>query len=162
MIISMVVAHGLKNQIGYKNKLLWHIPEDLKKFKKITLGHTMVMGRKTFDSIGRVLPGRETWILSGDKRLQIPGTHIFHSKEEILKQACEKKIPELFIVGGEMIYKLFLPETKRIYLTTVDYAGEADAYFPELDLQWEVVQAPELLSPEHELKARFSILERKA
>ncbi len=158
MMISLVVAHGKNREIGFQNKLLWHIPEDLKNFKKITMGKTMVMGRKTFESIGKLLPGRETWILSNSKNFYVPGATVFRDKESLLAFAQEKlkRDDELLIVGGEMIYRLFLPESKRVYLTTVDFEGEADAFFPVLGPDWHLADGPNFLSS----KAQYSVLER--
>ncbi|MCB9062577.1 MAG: dihydrofolate reductase [Halobacteriovoraceae bacterium] len=133
MIISMIVAMGSNRQIGKDNQLLWHIPEDLKNFKKLTIGKTIVMGRKTYESIGRPLPNRENIVLS---RQEIPlgDVKILRSVEEVISYAESAQIPELVICGGENIYAQFLPRIQRFYLSKVMWNGEADAFCPQINL----------------------------
>ena len=133
MIISLIVAFGKNKEIGLNNKMLWHIPEDFKNFKKITMGHCMLMGRKTYQSIGRPLPGRTSIVLTRDTCLQIDGVEIVNSFQEALEVAKKKHEDELFIVGGAEIYKQFIDEADYLYLSYVDFEGEADAYFPEFN-----------------------------
>ena len=139
MKVSIIVAHGEGGVIGADNKLLWHLPDDLKNFKKITMGHMIVMGRKTWDSIGRPLPGRKNAVITRNRGLQNEGVLIFHSLAEAIDYAIERNEEEIFIIGGEQIYRLALPLADKVYLTLVYGSFEGDAYFPEIDpLQWKV------------------------
>jgi dihydrofolate reductase len=141
MIVSLIVAQGPKREIGLNNKLLWHISEDLKIFKKITTGKAIVMGRKTFESIGKPLPDRKNIVLTRDKNFSYPGIDVITDPLMAFDLALEfndSDESELVIIGGAEIYNIYLPFVQKIYLTEVDYKGEADAYFPELDRsQWE-------------------------
>lgn len=141
MIVSLIVAQGPKREIGLNNKLLWHISEDLKNFKKITTGKAIVMGRKTFESIGKPLPDRKNIVLTRDKNFSFPGLDVITDPLMAFDLALEfndSDESELVIIGGAEIYNIYLPFVQKIYLTEVDYKGEADAYFPEIDRsQWE-------------------------
>ena len=130
MLISLIVAMGKSGQIGYKSKIPWHLPSDLQNFKKITMGHTLLLGRKTFESIGRPLPGRKTIILSQNQDFQQPSCKVVSKLEEAFKFAEDSGEQELFIAGGAKIYELALPYVKKFYLSRVDYDGEADVFFP--------------------------------
>jgi dihydrofolate reductase len=147
MLVSLIVAHDLKNGIGKDGKLLWHIPKDLKHFKKMTLGCTVVMGRKTFESLPHPLPNRENWILTRDesyvpKKRFNDRVRVFHSKEEILAEAERLTKYNIFIIGGEEIYNLFLEDATNAIVTVVDEVYEdADAFFPKLKRsEWERVK----------------------
>lgn len=119
---------GLNREIGRDNKLLWHLPSDLKRFKALTIGKTVVMGRKTFESIGKALPNRENIILSRDKNLKILDCKVLHSVKEVLS------LGDIVVIGGEEIYKQFLPFTDVIELTTVFQSFEyADTHFPQFE-----------------------------
>jgi dihydrofolate reductase len=132
MKISAIVAIGKNRQIGMDNKLLWHNKEDLQNFKKLTLGHHILMGRKTFLSIGKPLPGRENLVLTRDVHFQAPdGVLTVNSVERALIAAQASGESELFIIGGGEIYKETLPILDRIYLSTMNYDGPADTFFPE-------------------------------
>jgi dihydrofolate reductase len=134
--VSLIVGMGVQREIGLNNKLLWHLPEDLKNFKNITMGHHLIMGRKTYDSIGRPLPGRISVVLSRDTSYSgEKGVIVHHRFEEALKDIEEKGEEEVMVIGGEQIYKLALPYADKIYLTTVDYHGDADAFFPPFELK---------------------------
>lgn len=139
MKISLIAALGKNRELGLDNKMLWHIPEDFKSFKKITMGHTMIMGRKTFESIGKPLPGRKTIVLTRNKDLKIEGVEVVHSKGEAIGKAHLHQEDELFIVGGAEIYNLFLKDATDFYLSKVDFTGEADTFFPEYEnFEWKV------------------------
>ncbi len=129
MIVSAIAAMSKNRVIGKENRLPWHLPQDLKHFKEITLGHTVIMGRKTFQSIGRALPGRRNVVISRQKDFNGPGIQVFDSISEALK-SCEGE-DEAFIIGGEEIYRLAMPFLDRLYLTVIDQMIEGDAYFPE-------------------------------
>lgn len=130
MILSIVVAIAENNAIGKDNQLLWHLPADLKHFKDITSGHTIIMGRKTYDSIGRPLPNRRNIIITRNSGLDLPGTEVTHSLDEAIRLCAAEE--EVFIIGGAELYKHALEATNRIYLTRVHQTYEADTFFPEL------------------------------
>jgi dihydrofolate reductase len=147
--ISMVAAMGRNQVIGVQGKLPWHIPEDLKRFKAVTLGQPMIMGRKTFDSIGRVLPDRKTIVLSRSPAVIHPEVLAARDPWDAIREAAGwmhaqkdsgKPIrPEVMICGGGEIYQLFLPYAHRIYLTEVDSAPRGDALFPKLGPEWKAL-----------------------
>lgn len=145
MIVSMIVAMGPKREIGFQNKLLWHIPEDLKNFKKITTGKAMVMGRKTFESIGKPLPNRKSIVLTRDLQFSVPGVEVIHDPLMAFDLALEyddSDESELMVIGGEEIFKIYMPYVQKIYLSEVEYTGPADAYFPALDEgEWKEVES---------------------
>lgn len=130
MIVSAIVAIGQNNAIGKNNQLLWHLPNDLKHFKDITSGHTIIMGRKTFDSVGKPLPKRRNIIITRQD-ISIEGAEVVHTIDEALALCHGEE--EVFIGGGAEIYKMAMPKTDRIYLTIVHQNFDADAYFPEID-----------------------------
>lgn len=133
-MLSLVVAMGKNRAIGKDNQLLWHLPADLKNFKKLTMGAVMIMGRKTFESIGRPLPGRTTIIVTRDTDYKVEGAQITNSFDKALALASELSSDrEVFIVGGGEIYRLALPKCDRIYLSEVDLAPAADTFFPEFE-----------------------------
>lgn len=131
--LSMIVAVDETRAIGKNNQLLWHIPEDLKRFKELTTGHTVVMGENTYYSIGKPLPNRKNIIVTLNQTLELPGCVVTHSIEEALQQAREVEEEEIFIIGGASIYKQLLPLVERLYLTLVQGKHEADTFFPEYD-----------------------------
>lgn len=135
MKISIIVAMDLNRVIGANNDLPWRLPEDLRHVKKITTGHPIIMGRKNYESIGRPLPGRRNIVLTRDKDFKANGCEVVHSVSDIY-DICKGE-EEIFIFGGEQIYKLFLPVTEKIYLTRIHSEFEGDTFFPEIDLnEW--------------------------
>ena len=135
-MIAAVVAIAENNVIGKDNQLAWHLPADLKHFKNCTLGHPMVMGRKTFDSIGKALPGRTTIIVTRDKNYQAPeNCLVAHSVEEALELGKKLDPEQVSVIGGEQIFVQTLPQTDRIYLTRVHHSFDGDTFFPELNMQ---------------------------
>ncbi len=129
-MISIICAVGKNLAIGYKNKLLWDIPEDLAYFRKRTWGHTVIMGKKTFESIGKPLPGRNNVIVTRDKKYRAQGCEVSNSLEKMVLWA-RKQPEEVFIIGGGQIYKQALPFAQKLYLTEVDDAPKADTFFPD-------------------------------
>lgn len=117
--------------IGRNNQLAWHLPEDLQYFKRTTLGHHLIMGRKTFDSIGRPLPGRTTVVVSRQPDYQMQGCLIAHSLQQALDLCRDED--EVFVAGGAEVYAQALPLADRVYLTELSVAVEGDAFFPLLD-----------------------------
>ncbi len=137
MKISIIVATAEDNVIGSKNKLLWHISDDLKRFKELTTGHHILMGQKTFESIGRILPDRTNIILSFEGNYKTDGGFVFTNIKDALKFAENRKENELFVIGGGMIYKELLPIADKIYLTKVHEKYDGDTFFPEIDMnEW--------------------------
>ena len=129
--ISIIVAHSKNMAIGKANSLPWRLPDDLKRFKKLTTGHPIIMGRKTYQSINRPLPDRTNIVVTRDMGLEIPGCVVVHSAAEAIKKAQEVDREEIFIIGGAEIYKETLPLADRLYVTVVDMYVDGDAFFPE-------------------------------
>ncbi|CAH1904911.1 Dihydrofolate reductase [Candidatus Nitrotoga sp. HW29] len=129
--VAVIVAMARNRTIGLNNRLPWHIPADLKRFKSLTMGHHLIMGRKTFDSIGKLLPGRTTVVVTRNQALKIEGCIMAYSLEDAIS-ACAGD-DEIFIVGGAELYALAMSLVGTIYLTEImqDIAG--DTYFPEFD-----------------------------
>ncbi len=140
-MLSIIVAIANNNVIGKDNKLIWHIPEDLKRFKKITTGHTIIMGRKTFESLGKVLPNRKHIILCNDMDLNIDNENVIVLNDiKLLKEYINSE-EENFVIGGATIYKLLLPFTEKMYITKIDEEFEGDVYFPKIkETEWETVK----------------------
>ena len=134
MIVSIVVAISQNHAIGKDNKLLWYLPNDLKHFKTITTGHTVIMGRKTYESVGKPLPNRRNIIVTR-QNITIEGCEVVNSIEAALALCSAEE--EVFIVGGAEIYKQSMHLTDRIYLTIVHKEFDGDSFFPEIDPnQW--------------------------
>lgn len=145
-MISLIAAIDLNNGIGFKNNLLTHIPEDLKRFKQLTSNNIVVFGRNTFHSVG-VLPKRETIVLTHSDFAVIKNAKILHSVSDILDYYKTKSDKELFICGGEQIYKQFLPYAQKAYLTIIHHKfNNVDSYFPKLDDSWKVNHDETLLN----------------
>ena len=162
-MLSIIVAIAKNNAIGKDNKLLWHLPEDLKRFKRMTTDHNIIMGRKTFESLGRVLPNRHHVILCNDAKLNIEDENV-----EILDDISklDKYInsdEENFVIGGATMYKLLMPYAKKMYITEIDKEFDGDVYFPEINKEeWkeaEREQGPE--DNENDFKYDYVTYERK-
>jgi dihydrofolate reductase len=136
MLISLIVVADEQNAIGLKNQLLCHLPADLKYFKAKTSGHHIVMGRKTYESIGRPLPNRVNIIISSNPNLTIEGCRVLGSLQDAIKLATDAGETELLITGGGTIYKQALSIAHKIYLTRIFHQFEADTYFPPLADEW--------------------------
>ncbi len=139
-MISLIVAMADGNVIGGANSLLWHISEDLRYFKEVTMGHTVIMGRKTYESIGRPLPKRKNIVISRDSALKIEGCIVVNSLESAIELSSEDENP--FIIGGGEIYKSAIDIVDRLYVTKVMHSYEGDTYFPEISVQkWSRISA---------------------
>jgi dihydrofolate reductase len=139
-MLSLIVATSLNNAIGKANAMLWHLPEDFKFFKNTTWGMPIIMGRKTFESIGKPLPGRTNIIITSNKDWQVEGTITAASLEEAIQLAKETNAKEIFITGGGEIYKQSMPIANKIYRTLVHTEIDGDTYFPEIgETIWEKV-----------------------
>lgn len=163
MNISIIVATSKNNVIGLNNQLPWHLPADLKYFKSLTNGHSIIMGRKTYDSIGRPLPNRENIIITRDKNYSSAELVIKHSIEEAI-QHCNGQ-EEVFIIGGDTIYKQTIAVATRLYITRVDTIIEnGDAFFPEINNEeWENVSAEHFTKDDkNKFDYSFEIYERIA
>lgn len=132
-MISMVVAMSRNRVIGKAGKMPWNIPEDLQYFKALTTGHTVIMGRKTFESIGRPLPNRLNVVLTQDENYEAKGCHIVHSIEEIMEKYYNEE-EELFIIGGSTLYSAFMSYATKIYMTLIEAEVNGDTYFPSFPL----------------------------
>lgn len=131
MNISLILSVGRNNEIGRGNDLIWHFHADMKFFRETTTGNTVIMGRKTFESLPKVLPNRKNIVISTDKDLKIEGALVVHSVEEALEAAKDDNI---FVIGGGKIYAEFLPLADKIYLTEIDaQCPDADTFFPTFD-----------------------------
>jgi dihydrofolate reductase len=127
--------------IGANNQLPWHLPADLRHFKSITTGHPILMGRKTYESIGRPLPNRTNFVMTRDASFQAPGCIVVPSLEDAIEQALPLSSSELFIIGGATVYQQALPLIQRLYLTVVHHAFAGDAFFPDLDKsEWKEIE----------------------
>ncbi len=131
MIVSLIAAVGNHNVIGGNNKLLWKMPADMKFFKDTTIGHSVIMGRKTYESFGRPLKNRRNIIISRDENMKIGGCEVVHSLEESLNLVKAEK--EVFIIGGANIYEQSMALADKIYLTRIFGDFEGDSYFPEIN-----------------------------
>lgn len=158
-MISLIVAMDEHNGIGIHNRLLCHLPADLAYFKAQTMGKPMIMGHRTFQSIGKPLPGRRSLVLTSHS-LVIPGVEVVHSIPEALK-LCESA-PEVMVIGGSSVYQQFLPLTDRICVTRIHHIFEADVYFPTLDSeQWsETILKTTEKDNKNDYDMTFSVYER--
>jgi dihydrofolate reductase len=129
--ISIICALAENRAIGKNNRLLWHIPEDLKRFQKLTRGHVVIMGRKTFESIGRALPERVNIVISRDLDFKPENCLVASSFEDALEKARQVEKDEIFIIGGGQVYNQAIGQTDKLYLTIVPGSYEADTFFPD-------------------------------
>jgi dihydrofolate reductase len=130
-MLTIIAAIGEKNALGKNNQLIWHLPADLKRFKKVTTGHHVIMGRKTFESLGKPLPNRTTIIVTRDKNYKADGCLVTNSLSEAIKAAVSDKNP--YILGGAEIYRQSMELADVLDLTFVHHAFDADVFFPEID-----------------------------
>jgi len=140
--LSLIAACDRQGAIGRNNSLPWHLPDDLKRFKALTLGKPVLMGRKTAQSLGGALPGRQNLVLTGSKQAPFSGMQAVSSLEKALALAADFAAEELCVIGGAQIYALTMPYAQRLYLTHVDtYVEQADTWFPQWDqTTWKVVK----------------------
>lgn len=133
MIISLIVAMDERRGIGKSGKLPWHLSSDMKRFRELTMGHHMIVGRKTFESIGRALPGRQTIIVTRNAGFKPEGCFVVGSVHDAIALARKRGETEVFVIGGSEIYSSALDAADRIYLTEVHAETDADTFFPEID-----------------------------
>lgn len=160
-MISLIVAMDQNRVIGKDNQLPWYLPADLQYFKKVTMGKLIIMGRKTFESIGRVLPGRENIIVTRNEQYINENCTILHSIDEV-KTFADESEQEVFVIGGAEIFREILPTTDRLYLTKIQASFEGDTYFPEIDeKEWrEISSTPGVVDEKNLYPHQFIVLER--
>ena len=163
MIISLVVAAAKNNAIGKDGKMPWHLSNDMKHFKNVTWGMPIVMGRKTFESLGKALPGRKNIVISRQENWKTEGTTVVKNIDEALDSAIITDAKEIMVIGGGEIYKLLFSNAKRIYLTRVDAEPDADTYFPSIDVrEWELISQKDHEADEkNDYNYSFQVWERK-
>lgn len=162
MKISLIVAMAQNRVIGRDNKMPWHLPADLKRFRAITMNCPILMGRKTFESIGRPLDGRANLILSKQENYQPQGCHVFQSLENAL-EAAKMLGDELFIIGGATLYEMTLPLAQKLYLTQIQTEFDGDTFFPQFNLNdWNEISCEQIDYDEKaDFSYRFLTLEKK-
>jgi dihydrofolate reductase len=144
MKISLIVAMASNRVIGNNNVMPWHLSADLKKFKQITMGSPILMGRKTFESIGRPLPGRTNIILSRNSEYRQDECLVFNDIEKAIKKACESS-GEIFVIGGADLYEAMLPIADALYITIINREFQGDAFFPDIDMnEWSEVEREDI------------------
>jgi len=161
MKLSLIAAVSRNNVIGKDNKMPWHLPADLQFFKTTTMGKPIIMGRKTWESLGRILPGRRHIVVTRNKGYTAEGVEIVHSTDAALKQASN--VDEAIIIGGAHLYEEMLPHTDRLYLTEIDAEFEGDTFFPEWDKdRWKMVSSDVHSADEkNPFPYRFVVYERR-
>ena len=143
--VSLIVAHDENRLIGANGDLPWRLPNDLKQFRRLTLNKVILMGRKTWDSLGKPLDQRDNWVLTRDASFSAEGARVFNNVEDAIAAHQSEMSGELMVIGGGEIYKQALPFASRIYLTKVETHAEGDAWFPEIDQeQWMLTNSEKL------------------
>lgn len=163
--LSLIAALGENRVIGVDNSMPWHLPGDFKYFKATTLGKPIIMGRKTWDSLGRLLPGRLNLVVSRQTDLQLEGAEVFASLDAAVVRAeqwaQEQGVDEVMLIGGAQLYAQGLPEADRLYLTRVALSPDGDAWFPEFDTaQWALVSNIENAAVDDKPAYNFEVWER--
>ncbi len=173
MILSIIAAIGKNNSLGKDNHLLWQMPADMKHFKEITTGHTVIMGRKTFESIGRPLPNRTNIVITRETNYSPDGVDVVHSIEEALKIASleqgrkfeeNQDEVEVFVIGGGQIYTEAIEKANKLYITEIESSPEADTFFPEIkmDVWKELSREPHMPDEKNPLPYSFVTYSRKS
>ena len=159
-MISLIVAHDPNRVIGFENKMPWHIPGDLAYFKKMTMDKAMVMGRKTYESIGRVLPGRKNIIVTRNLDYQVEGAEIETDLVKAIEIASAHH-EEVMVIGGEQIFRAILPKADRLYITFIQQSFEGDTYFPPYGDEWVLVETTEDMKTPDGITFSYLVYERK-
>lgn len=165
MILSLIAGIGKNNELGLENKLLWDLPRDMKHFRETTKGHAVIMGQKTFESIGHPLPNRRNIILTRDMSYTKDGVEVAHSIDEALRLfeiTQNKPEEEVFVIGGAEIYKQMIEKADRLYITHVDKEFTADTFFPTIDTNvWNEIKREHYdIDEENNLPMDFVIYEK--
>jgi dihydrofolate reductase len=160
-MISFIFAMDKQNTIGKDNQLPWHLPADLAFFKKVTSGHSVIMGRKTFESIGRPLPGRENIVLTSNKDVTFPGCKMVYDFEQLVTK-LKASSEEVFVIGGAEVYRQLLPFADKMYITLIHHSFEGDSYFPDFDQkEWTILsQEKGIKNEKNPYDYEFLIMER--
>ncbi len=161
-MLSIIVAKSINNAIGKDNKLLWKIPDDMKRFKELTTGHVVIMGRKTFESIGKVLPDRKNIILTRDNTYKIddPNVTILGGVSDLEEYINDDN--ENFVIGGAQIYSILMSKCEKLYVTQIDKDYVGDSYFPIIrESEWEVVEKVDGPKDENDFKYEYITYKRK-
>ncbi len=163
MHISLIVVADQNNAIGLGNQLLCHLPADLKYFKALTTGHCILMGRKTYESIGRPLPNRTNMIVTRNRAFAAEGCVVVNTVEAGVSEAQKLNETELFAIGGAELYRQIIGHASRIYLTRIQHAfAEADTYFPSIDSDWKLTASePHLADEKNLFDYTFEVWDRK-
>jgi dihydrofolate reductase len=159
--LSLIVAMAKNRVIGADNRIPWHLPSELKLFKEVTMGHHIIMGRRTWESINRLLPGRTTVIITRQPDYAVPGAIVVHSLEDAF--AASAGDDEVFVIGGAELFRETLPIADRLHLTIVDAAPEGDTYMPEIDwTAWrETTSRSSPADERNPLAFRYAMYERR-
>ncbi|QTD42000.1 dihydrofolate reductase [Sporosarcina sp. Te-1] len=160
-MISMLVAHDLNRVIGFENSMPWHIPEELAYFKKVSMGKAIVMGRKTFESIGRPLPGRLNIVVTRNKDYEADGVEIVHTLQEAIEKG-RKFSEEIVIIGGAQLFEMAMESANRIYATVIRKEFQGDTYFPAYGTGWKLVSESEDHFMEDSTPFSYFIYERES
>ena len=148
-MLSIIVAVAKNNVIGKDNQLIWHLPEDLKRFKRLTTNHTIIMGRKTFESLGRVLPNRKHVILCNDAKMSVDNENVEILEDISLLDKYIKDEEEHFVIGGATMYRLLMPYCTKMYITEINQEFDGDVSFPEINMsEWKVTEREKGLKDE--------------
>ncbi|NBB18351.1 dihydrofolate reductase [Runella sp. CRIBMP] len=163
MLISLIVAAAQNGVIGRDNQLIWHLPDDLKQFKRLTTGYPIIMGRKTFDSIGKPLPNRTSIVITRNQDWQFEGVIVVNSVNKAIEAARQTGTDEAFVIGGAEVYKMTLPVADKIYLTEVKAEFEGDAYFtiPNKEKWQEISRVSHATDEKHAIAFDFVELVRQ-
>ncbi|MHA6491992.1 dihydrofolate reductase [Pseudomonas borbori] len=164
--LCLIAALAQNRVIGRDNQLPWHLPADLKHFKALTLGKPIIMGRKTWDSLGRPLPGRLNLVVSRQPGLQLEGAEVFASLQQALLRADawarEQGVDELMLIGGAQLYEQGLEQADRLYLTRVELSPAGDAWFPEVnEAQWQLVSSAQQAATDNAPAHAFEVWHRR-
>lgn len=158
-MISLIVAYDENRVMGYNNKMPWHLPGDLAYFKKTTMSKPMIMGRKTFESIGKALPGRTNIVITRDPNYKAEGIVVVHSFEEALEIA-KKEEKEIMVIGGEQIFRVALPIADVLYVTKIQHTFQGDTFFPEFSDEWKKVSESEEFKTKDGIKFSYLIYKK--
>lgn len=156
-MISLIVAHDKNHVIGYENDMPWHLPGDLQYFKEMTMGKPIIMGRKTFESIGRPLPGRRNIVITRNESYAAQGIETVPSLDAAL--ALVKDVPEIMIIGGAQIFEQSLPLADKLYITLIDHEFKGDTFFPKYD-GWRLTASREPIQSDEGYTFRYCLFEK--
>lgn len=158
-MISLIVAYDQNRVIGYNNSMPWYLPEDLKYFKEKTMGKPMIMGRKTFESIGRPLPGRRNIVVTRNSDYSHEGIEVASCLEEAFKMSGDAE--EVMVIGGAQIFKASLPFANRLYITLIHGEFNGDTFFPEIGEEWEITSKSEMYQSKEGHQFQYITYDRK-